>query len=134
MFFDTNVFLYTLEAVETRKRDVAVALVRTALESGLGSTSTQVLNEFYSNAVGKYRIPRPEARRHVHAFGRLAVVPLDGTLVAAAVDYHQIAQISYWDALIVRAAVASRSTILYSEDLAPGQVYEGVRVVNPFAA
>jgi predicted nucleic acid-binding protein len=43
-------------------------------------------------------------------------------------------QISYWDAAIVAAAKRLGATTLYSEDLADGQVFEGVQVVNPFRA
>ena len=41
-------------------------------------------------------------------------------------------QISFWDALILQAAESSGATVLYSEDLASGQKYGSIRVVNPF--
>jgi len=45
------------------------------------------------------------------------------------------AQISYWDALIVGAALLSGCDILYTEDLETGRTFEGqLAVVNPFAA
>ena len=39
--------------------------------------------------------------------------------------------ISFWDALIVQAAESCGAEVLYSEDLADGQSYGDVRVVNP---
>ena len=42
-------------------------------------------------------------------------------------------QISYWDAAIVSAALRFGCRELYSEDLSPGQIYDGVRLINPFA-
>jgi len=43
------------------------------------------------------------------------------------------AQISYWDALIVAAALLSGCDTLYTEDLQHGRVFEGqLIVVNPF--
>ena len=39
---------------------------------------------------------------------------------------------SFWDALIVHAARSAGAAVLYSEDLQPGAVLGGVRVVNPF--
>ena len=39
--------------------------------------------------------------------------------------------ISFWDALIIQAAGSSGATIVYSEDLADGQTYGPLRVVNP---
>jgi predicted nucleic acid-binding protein len=40
--------------------------------------------------------------------------------------------ISFRDALLIHSAEIAEATILYSEDLCDGQVYGGVRVVNPF--
>jgi predicted nucleic acid-binding protein len=41
-------------------------------------------------------------------------------------------RISFWDALIVNAAQTAGCTILYSEDMNHGQIFDSVRVVNPF--
>jgi predicted nucleic acid-binding protein len=40
-------------------------------------------------------------------------------------------KISFWDALIVQAAGSCGAEVIYSEDLADGQRYGDVRVVNP---
>ena len=40
--------------------------------------------------------------------------------------------ISFWDALLIHSAEIAEATIFCSEDLSDGQVYGGVRVVNPF--
>jgi len=39
---------------------------------------------------------------------------------------------SFWDALILYAAQESAAQTLYTEDLNHGQMYGGVRVINPF--
>jgi hypothetical protein len=39
--------------------------------------------------------------------------------------------ISFWDALTVQAAGSSGAEVIYSEDLADGQSYVEVRVINP---
>jgi predicted nucleic acid-binding protein len=41
--------------------------------------------------------------------------------------------ISFWDALIIESAVKLKCDVVFSEDLNPGQTYEGVKIVNPFA-
>ena len=53
--------------------------------------------------------------------------------VLAAIDVHRLHQLSFWDALIVRAAIASACTIIYSEDMQAGRTIDGLRLVNPFA-
>jgi predicted nucleic acid-binding protein len=50
------------------------------------------------------------------------------------VDTNVRHQISYWDAAIIAAAKQTGCQTLYSEDLNAGQAYDGVTVVNPFAA
>jgi predicted nucleic acid-binding protein len=39
--------------------------------------------------------------------------------------------VSFWDALILQAAGSSGAAVVYSEDLADGQSYGPLRVVNP---
>jgi predicted nucleic acid-binding protein len=53
--------------------------------------------------------------------------------VLDAIEIQKRYQISFWDAMIVRSAAQLNCEIIWSEDLNPGQMYEGVQVVNPFA-
>jgi predicted nucleic acid-binding protein len=53
----------------------------------------------------------------------------DSILEALAIELRY--SISFWDALIVQAAGISGATVVYSEDLADGQIYGSLRVVNP---
>jgi len=49
--------------------------------------------------------------------------------LSCALDLETRYQVSFWDAMIVQASCGAE--ILYSEDLAEGQKYSEVRVVNP---
>jgi hypothetical protein len=49
-----------------------------------------------------------------------------------AIDLHRLHGFSLWDALVLRAANESACTMLYSEDLQPSRVIDGVQIVNPF--
>ena len=130
---DTNILLYALstEPTEARKRDIAQRLTTTT-EWG---TSTQVLQEFYVNAT-RGKIPTltvDEASEAVDLM--IAMHPcagMDGATIQQAIRIHQRYQISYLDAAVVAAAIALGAKVLYSEDLNHGQIYEGVRVENPF--
>ena len=51
--------------------------------------------------------------------------------VLEALDVEARYKTSFWDALIVQAADTAGASVLYSEDLADGQRYGAVRVVNP---
>ena len=52
--------------------------------------------------------------------------------VLAAIDVAERWRVSFWDAMIVRTAQRAEATVLWSEDLAPGQSFDGVTVTNPF--
>lgn len=41
-------------------------------------------------------------------------------------------KISFWDAMLLVAAKASKAKRFWSEDLAHGQIVEGVQIFNPF--
>ncbi len=53
-------------------------------------------------------------------------------IVEAALSARASYQISYWDAAIIEAARAAGCHQVLSEDLADGQDYGGVQVVDPF--
>jgi len=52
--------------------------------------------------------------------------------VLAAIGLRTRAQIAFWDAMIVLAAAESGCDVLWTEDLADGQLLRGVRIRNPF--
>ncbi len=131
-FLDTNVLVYANDASSPRKREQARRLVADAFETRLGCLSTQVLQEFFVALTRKAGVSGTNARAQVVRLLGLAVVRVDPELVTGAIDLHLVHRISFWDALIVKAAAVSGCTTLYSEDLSAGQILDGVRVVNPF--
>lgn len=133
-FFDSNILVYMYDRRDPVKHGRAFKVVRRAMETGTGVLSAQVLGEFY-NTVTR-RIPEPLSDNVVEgAIGLLSVMPvveLDLTLVQRAIGTCRRYQISYWDALIVAAAERAGCSRILSEDLNPGQLYNGIPVVNPF--
>jgi len=54
-------------------------------------------------------------------------------MILAAIVRVRTARISFWDALIVEAALTAGASTLLTEDLQDGQVFDGLlRVENPF--
>lgn len=132
-FVDTNVLLYAIsrDAAERGKAETANAI----LGSGDLALSAQVLHEFYVQATRASRPDRlahDQAARLVESFRRFPVVNLTPGLVVAAMATRERFQLSYWDAAILEAARSGGCDVVLSEDLADGQDYGGVRVVNPF--
>jgi predicted nucleic acid-binding protein len=75
-------------------------------------------------------LPVEETRRLVEDYSRREAVINTAESVLQALTIESRYQVSFWDALILQAVGSSGATVLYSEDLAEGQTYGSVRVVN----
>lgn len=100
-----------------------------------GAVSVQVLQELYVTVTRKLARPLAPARALdiVREYLTWNVVENTGALLTAAIALQQKARLSFWDALVVQAAIATGCERLYSEDLSHGQRFDSVVVVNPFA-
>lgn len=131
---DTNVLLYAISRAEDHlaKRPMARQWVARAD----WAISAQVLMELYNNLrKPRHGLNAALAGGAVQSIAeRYPVLPVDAALVVQALDLSARHQISHWDAAIVCAAARLGAHTVISEDLAHGQVYDGVRVLNPFAA
>ncbi|HET7269774.1 MAG TPA: hypothetical protein VFI90_01690, partial [Rubrobacter sp.] len=59
-------------------------------------------------------------------------LPEDARMVLGAVRRSQELMLSFWDALIVEAALKAGADRLLTEEMQHGQIIEGMRVENPF--
>lgn len=134
-FLDTNVLVYSLDEDVPAKKGVAERLIAEESEAGRASLSTQVLQEFYVVVTRKLKRPlSPErAESAVRALSVLPVVQIDPPLILAAIGRARRYRLSFWDSLIVEAALAGGATTLYSEDLRDGLQIDGLTIRNPFA-
>ena len=133
VFVDTNILIYAHDIDAGLKRERAIESLRVLWESGAGRISVQVLQEFYVNATRKPAKPvaRSTAREVVGSYGAWVREATTADTVLRASDIADLAQISFWDALIFASAEQSGATQLYSEDLNTGQSIVGIKVVNP---
>lgn len=135
-FVDTNILVYAHDRSGGAKHQIAHRLVEQLWNSGSGVLSTQVLQELCINLRRKAGIPlsAEEVRLLLRDYSVWEVVTNTPESILRALDIEMRYMTSFWDALILQAAEAAGATILYSEDLAAGQRYGTIQVVNPFAA
>jgi len=133
-FFDTNVLVYLFDADSPEKRKIARALLQKHAGDGDILLSTQVLQEFYVAVTRKLARPlgAAAAADAVANFAELPLVTIDAKLVLSAIDRSRDSRLSFWDALIVQAAIEGHAGTLYSEDMQHGLVLDNLRIVNPF--
>jgi predicted nucleic acid-binding protein len=132
-FVDTNVLVYTDDGDDPAKRAVALDVIERLRVERAGVLSTQVLQEYYVASTRKLGVDAGIARRKVELFARLDVVRIGLDQILAAIDLVRLDALSFWDALVVRAAIDARCRVLYSEDMQAGRRIGGVEIVNPFA-
>ena len=134
VFVDTNVLLYSEDGANHAKQARAVEWLHALWLRRLGRLSTQVLNEFYANATHKIKPPMPQgdARAEVRRYQRWQPWLLDHATVETAWSVQSRFGLSYWDALIVAAALAQGCRYLLSEDMQHLQVMDQMQIINPF--
>lgn len=131
-FIDTNILVYTDDAEATFKADISSELLVQAVQSGLGVISTQILQEYFVASTRKRGVQVDIAKQRVQFFSRLQWVSISANDVLSAIDLHRLHGLSFWDALVVQSARNARCTVLLSEDMQHGRIFDGVRVHNPF--
>jgi predicted nucleic acid-binding protein len=67
-------------------------------------------------------------------YARFDLVPTTPEIIEGALALHAVRGTSFYDALILQAAIVSGCSVLFTEDMEDGALVAGVRVVNPFAA
>jgi predicted nucleic acid-binding protein len=133
-FLDTNILVYTFDKGERAKASRAQDLVRRALSTQKGVISFQVIQEFFAVAF-KFRQPmsQMECERYLEAVLRplMAVLP-SASLYAEALRTRHYHHLSWYDSLIVAAAMDAECSVLYSEGMQHGQRFGKLQIKNPF--
>ena len=134
VFVDTNVLVYLFDADNPAKQHIVQNLLSDRELRARLILSTQVLQEFYVSVTRKLATPLdPEAAfQAVQDLAAFPVIQIDPSLILLAIQRSRKAKVSFWDALILEAALAAGATLLYSEDFQDGTAYGGLRIENPF--
>ena len=133
-FLDSSVILYVFD-VDERKQEIAKSIVDDALGGGV-SISFQVVQEVLNVLIRKGATPASdtEARNVLET----VLLPLwhvmpTRELYTDALRIQARYRYSFYDSLIIAAALQAGCARLLSEDLQHGQRIEGLTIVNPFA-
>jgi predicted nucleic acid-binding protein len=127
-FFDTSVLLYLFST------DVAKADRTEKLLAKRGVISVQVLSEFTSVSRRKLGMAWDELRDAVDSIrGLCRVEPLTEQAYDVAFEVAAQYELSWYDGMIVAAALLAECSTLYSEDMHDGlRIKRALKVVNPF--
>jgi len=134
-FFDSNVFVYLFDETNDHKRNVAERLIVQALEANNACISFQVVQETLNVLTRKLKpsVTEPNAQRFLES----VLQPLWRVMPSLALYQRSLAlqaryQLSFYDAMVVAAALEAGCTRLLSEDMQHGLKIEKLVIVNPF--
>ena len=127
-FFDTNILIYAFAADDPRNARAE------ALIADGGVIGVQVLNEFTNVTRRKLRWQWRQIEGAFAVIEELlgAARPLTTAIHARAVELARDHELSFYDALIVAAALDAGCAVLCGEDMQHGQKFGPLRVENPF--
>jgi predicted nucleic acid-binding protein len=134
VFVDTNVLVYTRDASEPEKQQQAMAWMRYLWALQTGRLSFQVLQEFYVTVTQKLQpgMDFQSARNDVQSLFAWRPIYIGTDAIQGAWLIQDRFKLSWWDSLVVSAAQIGDCRYLLTEDLQENQVFENVRVINPF--
>lgn len=131
-FLDSNIFVYSIDNSANKKQETAKLLLTKYEKENNGVILTQVLQEFYIVATRKLGIIPDLARAYLNAIKDMETVVISPALIDEAIGIQLRYNISFWDALILQAAIFSQCDYLYTEALNHNQTYGCVIAINPF--
>jgi len=130
-FVDTNIWLYAfIESDDPTKSAAARGLIA-EIEP---IVSVQVVNEVCVNLLRRAAFSEDQIGRLISSFyQRYVVVELGQPVMMVASRLRSRYSLSFWDSMIVAAALQAGASVLYSEDMQHGwQLEEQLRVLDPF--
>ncbi|OQB53134.1 MAG: tRNA(fMet)-specific endonuclease VapC [Firmicutes bacterium ADurb.Bin146] len=134
-FIDTNIIIYMFDKDHPDKREIAVKIVKEALESNFGCISYQVIQEFCNVALKKFKIPMSagDCRYFIQEFLIPMCSVFPGTeLYFSALEISESTQYSFYDSLIIASSLSSGCTSILTENMQHNQIVRGVKIINPF--
>lgn len=133
---DTNILVYAFDESEPIKRPQARQLIRQRFSDNDTVLLWQVAVEFLGCLRKWQSAGRVSAADVVDLFEDVLLsFPLIAPgreILLQSQRLFSTVSLSHWDSLIIAACSDAEVDTLYSEDMQHVQVYDGVRIVNPF--
>ena len=134
-FIDTNILVYSFDTTNPTKREIALNIISDALTKSKGIISYQVIQEFMNVALGKFK--KPLTFGDCQKYLTVVLEPICEVfssidLFHKAIEISERWQFSFYDSLIISAALKAECSILYSEDLQHGQKIYELQIINTF--
>jgi predicted nucleic acid-binding protein len=135
-FLDSNILIYSFDSRDLAKQQLAQQLINQALVNKIGVISYQVVQESLNTARRKFE--KTLSIGDCQLFLTQVLIPICQVypcveLYQKALNIHEQLKFSFYDSLVIAAALQAECQIFYTEDLQHGQIIDStLRVINPF--
>jgi len=128
IFLDSNILIYLLEQ-DRERRDLVLGFSNKGYH-----ISTQVISENINACLKKLKMTKEDSFEHGdYLFNSFNLHLIAETTIRLAFKISIRYKYSYWDSLIIAAAIENNCNTLYSEDMQHNQlIYDNLRILNPF--
>jgi predicted nucleic acid-binding protein len=135
IFLDSNILLYALLAEQSAAK---FSISRNIIQNNRPDIiiSSQVVIEVAANLLRKGNFSESQIAKFIEdAYEDYLVIDVSQKILLRASELRSRYKLSYFDSIIVAAALNTGSTILYSEDMQNGLIVEGeLAIINPFVS
>lgn len=133
-FLDTNILVYAFDKKDVRKQNIAKRYLDCLSKDKNYVLSLQVLNEFCNVAFRKLKPPMPtqDISAFISSIPKNRILPLTKETTLKALKVKEDYMFSFWDSLIVSAAIIGNCNYVLTENISHSQKIETVTIINPF--
>lgn len=131
IFFDTNLLVYLYSEDELEKQAQIVTPIKNTENRWI---STQVLNELSNTLRRKFKLEYADIANVITEIrDNFEIITVQIETIELALKIAEKYRYSYYDSVIIAAALESSCTLLYSEDMQHKQIIEEqLQIINPF--
>ncbi|HTQ83185.1 MAG TPA: PIN domain-containing protein [Pseudolabrys sp.] len=130
---DSNILIYAELEPDSEKGARSADLILRAARDGV--VPAQVLGEYLRFVQRRVPAAFEQAIRQTAIYqGAFLTPPTTDVILNKACELAGAHRLHLWDCVVCAASAAAGARVLMTEDMQDGQMIEGLRLINPFAA
>lgn len=128
-FIDTNILIYLYSKEQDKQRKI-IALLK---QNKIFVISTQVIGEFCNVLIRKFNCKKEDIEIAIKDFKKnFELVLITPDTIEKALSINEIYKYSFFDSMVISAALEANCSLLYSEDMQHNQIIENkLTIINP---
>lgn len=126
---DSNILIYAFANNNDFRKSIAIDII-----AKCNIISLQAVNETSYILLKKFKLPEEQLEKVIQFLkDQFIISSLTTNILDQTIKLHKKYNFSFWDSMMIAAALENHCSIIYTEDLSHGQLIENrLQIVNPF--